>query len=642
MRQCHTQGIRIAVILLLFIFIPVQTAMSVYQGLWPDHRHVALLRLEDVSAGPPYHSPDDLGRLRAVLEFLRAERVPYQITVVPRYVGADDSGRPTIYDITSPDASAFVHLLRWACANGAVVGMHGYTHQFGQPDWRHPETITTIGREFDVPGQPETRSPEYAAGRMADSVRSFAAAGLAPGFWETPHYAATVQQEQAFQDQFGLLYEPDRTHLRSLKDVVPLDGAAGRGTRGAVYVPTPLGYVRSDQPETSVRRILTKASVFDGLGSLYYHPVLEFSFLEPVTEAGRPVWRDGLPEYRYRPDRESYLHQLVYGLQREGYVFESLHQVVPLQPAWRYDLPGDVLTVGRPRGRRNEDWITADPGTGKIWVTPSDRDWLRTSPAASPALWRQVPADIRVQGLAAVDIDGDGRDDLVIAARGRIYVCRSLGTSFGPAQPLALSFSPGDRVVSSRFLGGRPSLAVIHASGTVELYALGPGITEVSPAIRLTGAETAGRSTPPEWFAWDLGTTGTPLTVPELGQYDPVSGDLLLYRWNGREILQSSRAALPPGLRVIPIPGSEVNRQVPVLVGYMPSDGRWIGWRLQGETLTDVGPAFGPWMAEETGPAVAGLLGPGLPCVAVASGGGGKLTVETAITYFGWAPFAGR
>ncbi|WP_157935385.1 DUF2334 domain-containing protein [Kyrpidia spormannii] len=635
-RQIH--GVRIAVILLLFLFIPVQTGLSVYQNLWPDHRHVALLRFEDVSAGPPYQTPEDLGKLRAVMEFLAAEKVPYQITVVPRYLGTDPENRPVVHDITQPDAAPFVTLLRWASKHGAVVGVHGYTHQYGQPDWRNPGTITTIGREFEVPHEPLTDTPEYAARRLTAGVHSFAAAGLVPGFWETPHYAATAEQERALRSNFGILYEPDRRQVRSLKDIVPRDGPTASGAWGAVYIPTPLGYVRSDQPEDSVKRILYRASFFEGLGSLYYHPVLEFPFLEPVKRNGRQVWRDGLPEYRYRPGPPSYLHQLIDGLGREGYTFESLHQVVPLQPAWQYTLPGDLWASGRPSGQAWDDWVSIQRQSGDIWVTSSERDWLRTSPEASPQLWGRLPPGIEAKKLWTLDINGDGRDDLLVAASNAVYAARAKTAAFGSFRRLPISLYPKDTVVAGYLIAGRPSLVVFHSEGTAEGYVLGPDLAAVSPPVPLLGIHSQGPRT--EWFAWNgEGSAGD--HASDLGLYRPDSGEITLYKIDHQgHVRNAVSAALPPALQIIPAMGDPNLPETPVLIGYMAGDGRWMAWRVQGQTLAPAGSLFGPWMAGRPGQAAAGRFGVGLPCVAVASAQGGRIDIQTAISYFGWVSFS--
>ncbi|MBX6395175.1 MAG: DUF2334 domain-containing protein [Alicyclobacillaceae bacterium] len=646
MKRRLLRWIRTAVVILLFIFIPVHTATSVYQELWPDHHHVALLRLEDVSPGPPYRGLEDLGRLRAVLDFLSEEKVPYQITVVPRYIGTGPSGQPVVYDIANPDSetAAFVRLLQQASSHGAVIGMHGYTHQFGTPDWRHPETITTIGREFDVPNQPVTQTTEYAATHMAASLHSFLAAGLEPGFWESPHYAATKEQEKVFRENFGILYEPDRTNLRSLKDVVPVDGRVGSGAslNGAVYVPTPLGYVRSDRPEQSIRHILSKASFFDGLGSVYFHPVLEFPFLEPVTEQGHPVWRDGLPVYRYKSGEESYLHQLIHGLQREGYVFKSLHQVVPIQPAWRYDLPGELLTVGRVTGGQADEFVTYDSRAEEVWVTPSARDLLRTSPQSVPARWLTLPPELHVQELYLVDVDGDGRDDLVIVGDREIYACRSRGQFFDAPRALPLPIHPGDRVITGRFLEGRPAAAIVRTSGTVDFYDLRSAGSRTPSPVRSIREEQAGPLKPKQWFSCDrTAESGTSL-VQDLGAYDPQSGILTLYRFGAHETVHIVRATLPPGLSLVSLPAGSQGRQSPSLVGFLAADGRWMGWTWKDGSLVPIADRFGPWMSKSEGRLTAGTWGSGRPCVGIVTRSHGRLTVDTAIAYFGWKPFPDR
>lgn len=633
MRQNPPRWVQIAVIILLILFIPVQTATSVYPELWSERRHVALLRLEDVSPGPPYRDWEDMGKLRAVLDGLAEAGVPYQITVIPRYVGTDPGGKPVVYDISEPDAQTarFVQLLREAESRGAVIGMHGYTHQFGTPDARKPETVTTIGREFDVPGEPASRSPEYAALRLNASERAFAAAGLRPAFWESPHYWASPEQERVFQAAVGVIYEPDRSSLRSLKDLVPKDKEFG-GVRGSVYIPTPLGYVRSTDPEKSIQRILDKADYFDGLGSFYFHPVLEFPFLEPVEENGRPVWKDGLPLYRYRAGQKSYLHRLIDGLRREGYVFESLHQVVPLQPAWRFSLPGDLWTTGPVSGGAEDDFVSCDSASGTVWVTPSARGRLRNSPQKPASAWLKLPRGLRPDGLAAVDANGDGKADLLLldTGAGRLYLCLSGGTSFFSPVTLGIPIRKGDRISAGRFAGGRPAVAVLHPSGDADVFALSPPPRRPEYAGSIPGEAGA------DWLVVPQSRGKSPAEADELARYNPLTGKLSLYRLDGPGKVVSRETYLPPRLQLAALPPDGSGTAAPVLVGYAPADGLWLAWSWNGAECTAVSRPFGPWMASG-GRLAAGRWGDGRPCVGVVSAGGG-LIVDTAVSYFGWTP----
>jgi len=100
------------------------------QGLFTNPvttRQLALLRLEDIGPGGNYSTPEELGRLRAVIDYLDIEGIPFQVTVVPRYMQLKPDGiwenRGLDDFLLSPESQAFVHLLYYIQSRGGVVGI---------------------------------------------------------------------------------------------------------------------------------------------------------------------------------------------------------------------------------------------------------------------------------------------------------------------------------------------------------------------------------------------------------------------------------------------------------------------------------------------------------------------------------------
>ncbi|HZG76962.1 MAG TPA: DUF2334 domain-containing protein [Paenibacillus sp.] len=430
----------------------------------------AMLRLEDVGPGGDYGSLEGLGKLRAVLEYIHAEDIPYHVAVIPRRIGVEQDGSWTERGIDDPNPDdvvrGFVRLLQDAQRNGGVLGMHGYSHQYGAETRADGGHLSGTGNEFKVEGASVTNDPDYAAARIASSLAAFAGAGLQPAFWESPHYKDTREQEKVLRSYVGILYEPDFWSLRSLKDLVMHESVNtyGEESLGSVYVPAPFRYVGD---AAAVDRMLEKARDDDGLASFYLHPFKEFDFLEPVLGPdGRQTSRDGLPEFRYGERGEaSYLHRLADGFAAEGYRFMSLHDIVPYTPAHRVGLPTttsaeDVLT-GDVAGRGGDDVVVREPR--RVLVVPGDYRWPRNRPQAAPAVWLKHAYAPEEQLLLA-DADGDGKRDLFAYDRrtGAVSVAISVGRRF--REPTAYGRLPADLASLRPLRFGKEAGAVARAN----------------------------------------------------------------------------------------------------------------------------------------------------------------------------------
>jgi len=167
-------------------------------GLW---HNTALLRIEDVHPALPV---EDLDRALGMCE---ARGIPVAIGVIPRFVDG-----ATVVDL----GGAVAARLRRAAADGAVLGLHGLTHQRG-------EGVTAADYEY-APG--DDVEPTEAARRLVEGRAILAAEGLFPRFWETPHYTCDEERHramftQAFPWQFER-YPPGVSHSLQSRSVVRL------------------------------------------------------------------------------------------------------------------------------------------------------------------------------------------------------------------------------------------------------------------------------------------------------------------------------------------------------------------------------------------------------------------------------------
>ncbi|OXM82565.1 DUF2334 domain-containing protein [Paenibacillus rigui] len=397
----------------------------------------AMLRLEDIGPGGYYSSEESLGQLRAVLDELHQQHIPFQIALIPHWksMRSDHSWYEKGLDQPGDDPylNKFIHLLQTAEKQGALIGMHGYTHQYGTEARGDGYQNSAIGREFAVPDAPETDEASFAAEHIEQSLTAFERAGLHPAFWESPHYKSTREQEKVFRSYVGILYQPDFYSLRSFHDLnmYENENALGKETLGSVYVPAPLKYIHDGN---SVEQVLTKAADYTGLASLYFHPLLEFSYLEPVQDSdGHTQRRDGLPEYRYKADASSPLQRLTAGMAKEGYRWVALSETVPFSPAHRVVVPPGTQTsqllIGNFTGKGHAD--LAIRYTDRIERIPGDYQWPRNRPQAPAQVW--LTQDFKPEDrLWVSDLNHDGKDDLVQYRyeTGEVLVYYSTGQSW--------------------------------------------------------------------------------------------------------------------------------------------------------------------------------------------------------------------
>ncbi|NRD77022.1 DUF2334 domain-containing protein [Bacillus sp. BRMEA1] len=406
----------VMIVLAVLVYFVTYTGANIYPDA--NKKHV-MIRLEDVGPGGEYNSLADLGKLRAVMEYLESQHIPFQVAVIPRRmsIGSDHIWQERGIDDPKPDAvvTAFIRLLQEAEQHHGVLGMHGYTHQYGDVAKADNSQNSGIGTEFNVKNAPETKEASYAEERITDSLSAFYKAGLHPAFWESPHYKDTREQEKVFRSYMGILYQPDLYSLRSLKDLNVYDtvNSYGQNSLGSVYVPAPYSYVTNGK---SVDNILSKAAHSNGLASFYYHPFLEFPNLEPVTgKDGKPIVKDGLPEYRYKQTgQSSYLHRLVMGFKKEGYHWRSLFDIVPFTPAHRVTLPPDTKTnhimLGDVTGSGYTDVVVRE--AHRIMVIPGNYLWPRNRPQEASEVWLKYTSLPEEQSFLT-DINHDGKQDLI-------------------------------------------------------------------------------------------------------------------------------------------------------------------------------------------------------------------------------------
>jgi hypothetical protein len=395
----------------------------------------ALLRLEDVGPGGTYRTLDDLGKLRAVLSYLYVEQVPYQIAVVPRWKNLQSDGTWYNKGIDDPcsdvELEKFLLILREASHRGAVLGMHGYSHQYGDTKRENGEQDSGIGFEFHVAGAPESDTPAYAEERLKKSLSAFRYAGIEPAFWESPHYWHLPEQEMVFQSSIGLIYQssveaPEQREILFKEQ----ENAYGKRTLGSVFVPTPLGYIHE---ENTVEQVLAGLSNLQGPASLFFHPFLEFPSLQAARDPrGNTIMDQGIPVYVYK-DENSPLQRVVNGFRKRGFQWASLHAWVPFTPAHRVQLPRETkvfaLLFGDVRGVGHADVVVCEENL--VRVIPGTYHWPRNRMQEKTQVWLRFPLTPGEKPFL-LDVNRDGKQDLLTYHRetGDVRIFYSEGNRF--------------------------------------------------------------------------------------------------------------------------------------------------------------------------------------------------------------------
>ncbi|TJY43968.1 DUF2334 domain-containing protein [Cohnella pontilimi] len=299
---------------------------------------IAMIRLEDVGPGGYYETRENQQKLWTVAEYLHRQGVPFQVAVIPRFVDPPRGINRSMADASNPVSAGYLRAIRGMPALGATLGMHGFTHQYGN-------AVSAEGYEFhdgscteDCPpdDSPDTLTRydkfllSYAYRRFQRALAHFRAAGLRPDWFETPHYTASALQRRLLEACSGVMHEenPEKPGSRTISFRAP-------GTpfsKGAWYVPTPLSYVGGASVEEDVNRICEQMGSYEerDIASFFFHPFLEFPYIQ-LRSGQTPLYSDQSP-----------LHRLIWSFLAEGRRFVSILHLFRwsgspfVQPAHRF------------------------------------------------------------------------------------------------------------------------------------------------------------------------------------------------------------------------------------------------------------------------------------------------------------------
>jgi len=231
----------------------------------------ALLRLEDITAGEDLIKDDNILKMKILGDYLNSNEIKFNVAWIPRFVNPENNIDNDLLVEKNMSNAQFVSLLDSWIFSGGKVGLHGYTHQFG-------EEKSIIGTELS---RKNNNDEESTRAVIEKAIQCANVLNIPIDFFESPHYSATRKQEKICEEYFKVLYEPfqwwwNKNPLISFKN------------KETLYVPAPLKNIDTDTKESVVKKIERNKGKKSVITSMFYHPSREYENIEilPLDEKG--------------------------------------------------------------------------------------------------------------------------------------------------------------------------------------------------------------------------------------------------------------------------------------------------------------------------------------------------------------------
>lgn len=259
----------------------------------------ALIRLEDVNP------TSDLALLRTIADYLYEEHVPFGVAVIPYYVdslGYYNHGEPQYIKMT--ERPEFIATLKYLVSKGGSLIIHGYTHQYNQMNNPYFGISGSDYEFYQIQLDPTLQhiiyqgpiaedSLDWVQSRVAAAEQLFDEAHLESRIWETPHYHASLLDNQFFSRHFKaqigrITYYDNEDEAYQEEQFFPY--VIHKDVYGSKVIPENLGCVVPNSwfnfPSRSVSEILISAeknlAMRDAWASVCYHPFLGLSYLNEL------------------------------------------------------------------------------------------------------------------------------------------------------------------------------------------------------------------------------------------------------------------------------------------------------------------------------------------------------------------------
>ncbi|MCZ2256962.1 polysaccharide deacetylase family protein [Sporosarcina sp. G11-34] len=258
------------------------------------------LRLEDV------HPKSDPEKLNEIAEYLKEEKIPYMITVIPVYYNPQ-----TGEEIHLSDSRKLVKVLRKMQDNGASIVMHGYYHQYrdaetgegfeywdvnnDRPIYQAKDEKVLFRSDFETNEEYDAHIKNglefesgYIKSTITKGVSELVEERLYPLAFEAPHYTMSQSGYKELSTYFttyiGQIQISDRTYKTTF---TPYYDSRPAMLHGMKLYPESLGYIEPENNQ-AVDEILGAVNHISGFSdshlSFFYHPYLGLDRLKEVVE----------------------------------------------------------------------------------------------------------------------------------------------------------------------------------------------------------------------------------------------------------------------------------------------------------------------------------------------------------------------
>lgn len=223
---------------------------------------IALVRLEDFSAGDSMFIDAYQIKMKAMANLLHSNGIKYHVAWVPRFKAPSEDFDNDLLTNDCIQNVGFVNLLDYLINNGGEIGLHGYTHQ--SEDQRSLNG-TELSRKYNS-SNAETKTV------IENAINTAVSLNIPYTFFESPHYKASSKQKKIIAEYFEYIYEPYNPLVFH---------KIQKTSQNNLFIPTPLSYVTDLNVDPILNGLEHPRPGL--LASLFYHPTKELDFIEVDT-----------------------------------------------------------------------------------------------------------------------------------------------------------------------------------------------------------------------------------------------------------------------------------------------------------------------------------------------------------------------
>lgn len=264
---------------------------------------LGFLRIEDVALSTESYDKEYLDKLRIISNYLYKRNIPYHIAWIPRYINPSNKIDVDPLVQTNFTVAELIFTLDYITNHNGLIGLHGYTHQNGNE-------ISGVGFEFGKINP----SPENFRTKIEMAIKTAKELDIPISFFEAPHYGMTIEQNKIAEEYFKILYYP--FHGNGINRANLTAPEQSPYNNSSYYIATPLEYIPSNNIEGSITKL--KNADIKKMGSIFYHPRLEFDFISLTND-------NDTPSYTYLEN--SPLKRLSTILEEKGYKMSKVTDI---------------------------------------------------------------------------------------------------------------------------------------------------------------------------------------------------------------------------------------------------------------------------------------------------------------------------